>query len=144
MQWGIAHAEWGNDDEERGANKAFGAFLNGPPLAALVGGEGGVVCSAMGAADLVSAKELTARGAVITTLQEFAVCVGLEGGGEGDIREGVTFEEEQITEIIWKKMNLNGNLNLLEGLLLKMPRIRVLDLGGNSALTGMWCVNSVF
>ena len=140
VQWGIAHAEWGKDEEERGANKEFGAFLNGP-LAALIGGEGGVVCGAVGAANLVLAKEFAARGAVITTLQEFAVCVGLEGGGEGEIREGVTFEEGQITEIIWKKMNLNGNLNRLDGLLLRMPRLQVLDLHKNGALKGMWCVD---
>jgi hypothetical protein len=153
-QWGITHAEWGNDEEERGANKEFGAFLNGP-LATLVGGEG-VMCSAMGAADLVSAKEFAARGAVTTTLQEFAVCVGLGEGveGFGDIREGVTFEEGQITEICWtgndggwndelcertiRSTNLNGNLNRLEGLLLRMPRLRVLELSGNKTLTGMY------
>jgi hypothetical protein len=88
----------------------------------------------------VSAKDLAARGAVITTLREFAVCAGLGGGGEGDIMKGVSFDEGQITEIKWKNLNLNGNLNRLEGLLLRMPRLRVLDLSGNRALKGVWCV----
>jgi hypothetical protein len=97
VQWGIAHAEWGKDEEERGANKEFGVFLN-TPLAALIEGEGGVACGAVGAANLVSAKECAARGAVITTLQEFAACVGLEGGPDhGDHLE----EDESKREPEW-------------------------------------------
>jgi hypothetical protein len=98
-----------------------------------------VACGEGGRDDITKARERIATKMVVVTLKEFAECVGLAGGAGGDIKDGVEFDEEgQITKIDWKKKNLNGNLegDRLGDVLKRMPRLRVLDLRGNEALTG--------
>ena len=86
---------------------------------------------------MTKARELIATKMVVVTLKEFAVCVGLAGGADGDMKSGVKFEEEgQITKIEWKKKSLNGNLDKFQDLATRMPRLQVLDLNGNSDLKG--------
>jgi hypothetical protein len=96
-----------------------------------------VKCGDGGREDMTKARELIATKMVVVTLKEFAVCVGLAGGADGDIKDGVVFDEEgHITKINWHGKNLNGNLDRLGDVLKRMPRLQVLDLSGNKALTG--------
>jgi hypothetical protein len=88
---------------------------------------------------------ITAKIATVA-LKKFAECVGLAGGAGGDIKDGVEFDEEgHITKINWRgfragadqQKNLNGNLSTLGDVLKRMmPRLQVLDLSVNKALTG--------
>jgi hypothetical protein len=165
VRWGIEHGDWGTGEEEKEKHVVeMDAFIIGP-LATLVGcgtdtaveakeGEGGeqkeekkgkcdnniiqsVKCGDGGRDDMTKAKEWTAAKMVAVTLKEFAVCVGLAGGAGGNIKSGVEFDEEgHITKIDWTVKNLNGNLDRLGDVLKRMPRLQVLNLSGNSALTG--------
>ena len=86
---------------------------------------------------MTKAREWIATKMVAVTLKKFAVCVGLAGGADGDIKDGVKFDEEgHITKIDWTAKNLNGNLSTLGDVLKRMPRLQVLDLSRNEALTG--------
>jgi hypothetical protein len=96
-----------------------------------------VACGDGGRDDMTKARERIATKMVVVTLKEFAVCVGLAGGAGGDIKGGVEFDEEgHITKIDWKGKNLNGNVSTLGDVLRRMPRLQVLNLCGNKALTG--------
>jgi hypothetical protein len=104
-----------------------------------------VACGDGGRDDMTKAREWIATKMVVVTLKEFAVCVGLAGGAGGDIKDGVEFDEEgHITKIDWKEKNLNGNLSTLGDVVKRMPRLRVLDLSNNDALTGSCGVLCLF
>ena len=96
-----------------------------------------VECGDGGRDDMTKMREWIATKMVVVTLKEFAECVGLAGGAGGDIKDGVEFDEEgHITKIDWTRKNLNGNLSTLGDVLKRMPRLQVLDLSYNEALTG--------
>jgi hypothetical protein len=97
-----------------------------------------VACGDGGRDDMTKAREWIATKMVVVTLKEFALCVGLTGGADGDIKDGVEFDKEgYITKIDWKRKNLNRNLDRLGDVLKRMPRLQVLDLGENKGLTGV-------
>ena len=76
---------------------------------------------------------------MVETLKEFAKCVGLNLD-EYELMDGVTREfgeKGHITKIEWAKKGLSGNLDKFTDLATRMPRLQVLNLGGNSALKGM-------
>jgi hypothetical protein len=96
-----------------------------------------VKCGEGGRDDMTKAREWIATKMVAVTLKEFAVCVGLADGADGDIKDGVEFDEEgHITKIDWKEKNLNGNLDHFKDLARRMPRLQALDLSDNFALKG--------
>jgi hypothetical protein len=75
---------------------------------------------------------------VVVTLKEFAKCVGLSV--DANVMEGVTREfgeKGHITKIDWRQKSLNGNLGKFQDLATRMPRLQVLNLGGNNDLKGM-------
>jgi hypothetical protein len=92
--------------------------------------------------DWIQKESAISKSGVVKTLKEFAICVGLSGGADGEIREGVEFDMEgQITEISWGFKGLNGKLDDFQNLRAKMPKLRVLELYRNPSLTGTVCFN---
>jgi hypothetical protein len=139
VRWGIDHPHWGMDAAEKQKNiKAFSAFLNGS-LAMLVvnGPENAMWCGDEGKERLVKTRERVRREVIIQTLREFAAAVGLTSGADGDVKEDVTLNEEgEITKIEWKQKALHGDLSKFNDLGGRIPRLEVLDFGGNSYLNG--------
>jgi hypothetical protein len=149
VQWGIK--QWGDEGKREKHVVAFEAFVNGS-LAMLVGcgveageekkgnsenSDQSITCGGEGERCLADARDWIAKKMVVETLKDFAKCVGLEGGADGDSRAGVEFDGEgQITKIEWAEKNLNGNLDRLGDLAERMPRLLVLDLSGSQGLTG--------
>ena len=165
VRWGIE--QWG-DEGERGKHVvSFEAFVNGP-LALLVGcgvegaaeeDEAGeekkgnsessvesIACGGEGRRRLVEAREWATKKVAVATLRDFAKCVGLSA--DKNVEEGVECDERgQITKIQWKKKNLNGNMDMIGDVLERMPRLQLLDLSQNNALTGtcgVLCLSSLF
>ena len=145
VKWGIEHPHWGMDVKEQLTNnKEFGAFVDGP-LATLIeienGSEDAAIlfpwCGVKGKERIVEARGRVRKGVVSQTLKEFAAAVGLLGGADGDVMDGVTFDEEgEITKIEWVKKGLNGDLSKFDDLGGRMPRLEVLDLADNENLVG--------
>jgi hypothetical protein len=111
------------------------------PLATLIenGSEDAAIlfpwCGVKGKERIVEARERVRKGRVFQTLKDFAVAVGLTGGADGDVMDGVTFDEEgEITKIEWVKKGLNGDLSKFDDLRGRMPRLEVLDLKDNTDL----------
>ena len=139
VRWGIEHPHWGMDAAEKQNNaKSFSAFVHGSLATLIVNGpEDAMWCGVKGKERLVKARERAQQGIVIQTLKEFAAAVGLLGGADGDVMDGVTFDEEgEITKIEWEGKGLNGDLNKFDDLGGRMPRLEVLDLQDNAVLDG--------
>jgi hypothetical protein len=157
VQWGIE--QWGENEMDKHV-VAFEAFVNGP-LALLVGcgvegaaaedeageekkgnsenSDQSIACGGEGRRLLAEAREWITKKMVGETLKDFAKCVGL--AADKNVEEGAEFAGEgQNTKIEWKEKNLNGNLDRFGDLAEKMPRLLVLDLSDNTALTGNVCV----
>ena len=105
--------------------------------ARFAGPEDAMWCGVEGKERLTKARERARRGMIIQTLREFAAAVGLLGGADGDVKDGVTFDEDgDIIKIEWANKGLNGDLDKFEDLGGRMPRLEVLDLDGNADLDG--------
>ena len=101
------------------------------------GPEDAMWCGVDGKKRLVQARERGRRGMIIQILREFAAAVGLLSGADGDVKDGVTFDEKGgIIKIEWANKGLNGDLDKFEDLRGRLPKLEVLDLEGSADLDG--------
>jgi hypothetical protein len=98
-----------------------------------------IACGVEGERCLAKARKWITKKMVVETLKDFAKCVGL--AADKNVERGVEFDGEgKIKKIKWKERKLNGNLDMLGDVLVRMPRLQLLDLSVNFSLTGNVCV----